>query len=519
VRGLAFLAAAGQLSSALDDWWRTRVPAGSLPVLLVAHEPELETWVDGLDAVVIVGVATEAELDLYRGRRNVSATVVRDAPVDVTEYTIRLYGGPDEHCFLPGAAAEPAQAPEQERRPGNGSWTARPTRGLPSAEPDPTPHWDPIAAASSEPEPQDAQPQQAGSPGWVPDPFRSLAAARPVPRGSRPQPSPAPEPGAGPAGASWPQGSGPAAARTPRSAGRPTGHRRPFLGSLVGRAAGLYRGRSRDGRQELSRLALAHSHGKIVGVISRAGGVGKTAVAAAVGIIYGEAVEDSGASVAIVDQNVDNPDQWSRLDLDGRLRTVSEIMADIDAGREWSIPAWNRTPGLAVYPERRAPNGGYAPAAIERLAGQLRVLHLVSVIDLPNTLPAFTAGKAGVSAGWLRVADVVAIPTTDDPTRLRGVIELLETPLIKGDANNAYRSVPVIVAYVRSPLRAVREDRGVRRTLDEIRDRVVEVVEIPKDERATLAVVRGRPITEINPALRRAYVELSLAIARALSDS
>jgi cellulose biosynthesis protein BcsQ len=115
------------------------------------------------------------------------------------------------------------------------------------------------------------------------------------------------------------------------------------------------------------------------------------------------------------------------------------------------------------------------------------------------------------------VADLVIIPITDDPTRLQGVVELLDTPLIDGDADNGYRRLPVIVAYVRSTLRAIREDSGVVRSLDEIRDRVVEVVEIPKDERATLAVVRGLPITEIDPALRQAYVDLSLAIARALS--
>jgi MinD-like ATPase involved in chromosome partitioning or flagellar assembly len=282
---------------------------------------------------------------------------------------------------------------------------------------------------------------------------------------------------------------------------------------------GLHRRGPSEAPEELSTLALAHTHGKIVGVVSRAGGVGKTAVAAAVGIICGEAVHDSGGSAAVIDQNVDNPDQWGRLELDGRVRTVAEIMADIEGGREWSIPAWNRTPGLAIYPERRTGGGGYAPGLIEHLAGQLRNLHLISVVDLPNCLPDFTSPKGALSAGWLSMADLVTIPTTDDPTRLRGVIELLDTPVVRGDARNGYRSIPVIVAYVRSPLRAIREDRNVRRTLEEIRDRVVEVVEIPKDERATLAVVRGQPITEINPVLRRAYIELSLAIARALAEA
>ena len=56
---------------------------------------------------------------------------------------------------------------------------------------------------------------------------------------------------------------------------------------------------------ELTTLALSHRIGKIVGVTSRAGGVGKTAIAAGLGIIYGEAVQDSGWCAAVVDQNHD----------------------------------------------------------------------------------------------------------------------------------------------------------------------------------------------------------------------
>ncbi len=53
--------------------------------------------------------------------------------------------------------------------------------------------------------------------------------------------------------------------------------------------------------------------------------------------------------------------------------------------------------------------------------------------------------------------------------------------------------------------------------LDQIRRRVVAVVEIPKNERATLAIVKGQPITEIDAGLREAYVDLALTVARALA--
>ena len=296
--------------------------------------------------------------------------------------------------------------------------------------------------------------------------------------------------------------------------GRSSGLRR-----LVSRAAGMLRpgGRGQWVPEELTRLALAHPLGTIVCVTSRAGGVGKTAIAAALGIIYGEAVQGSGWCAAVVDQNIGNPDQWGRLSLDSESATVFEIMADIEAGREWTVPAWNRTPALAVYPERRDVGEGYAPGQIERFASELRELHMLSVIDLPNRLPAFSSAEASVAAGWVGVCDLLLLPTTDDPTRLLGVLDFLDAPIVRGDGRAGPRPVPVVVPYVRSPLRAVRNDPGVVAMLDQIRRRVVAVVEIPKNERATLAIVKGQPITEIDAGLREAYLDLALTVARALA--
>lgn len=269
--------------------------------------------------------------------------------------------------------------------------------------------------------------------------------------------------------------------------------------------------------EELSRLVLSHTTGRIVGVSSRAGGVGKTAVAAALGIICGEAVQESGWCAAVVDQNIGNPDQWGRLTLSAQVPTVFEIMADIEAGREWTVPAWNRTPALAIYPERRDVSDAYAPGQVERFAAQLRQLHAVSVIDLPNRIPAFTSAEAAVCAGWMGVCDLLLLPTSDDPTRLQGVLDYLDSPMVRGDPSTGSRPVRAVVPYVRSPLRAVRDDPGVRAMIETIRGRVAAVVEIPRNERATLAIVRGQPITEVDAGLRNAYLELALTVARTLS--
>jgi hypothetical protein len=114
------------------------------------------------------------------------------------------------------------------------------------------------------------------------------------------------------------------------------------------------------------------------------------------------------------------------------------------------------------------------------------------------------------------MSDLLVLPTTDDPTRLQGVLDYLGAPMVKGDPESGLRPVRVVVPYLRSPLKAVRSDSHVLGMLELIRQRVHAVVEIPKNERATLAIVKGRPITEVDAGLRDAYMELALTVARAL---
>jgi MinD-like ATPase involved in chromosome partitioning or flagellar assembly len=458
--GLAFIATEGEVSDMLDSWWSYAVPADRMPVLVLLHEPGLERWVGGMDAEAVVGVTRQDELSRYAGLPNVRAVVGRDVRA-LTELVMQTY----DDCFdAPPPGADAPTAP-----PASGDTPYRPR-----------------VAARETPRPM----VQPGPPAAPPGPPWAAVPAQPVPAQPRPAPGPP---------------------RTP-----------PIdLRGLVERATSMLSQAPRGAwvPEELTRLILSHTSGRIVGVSSRAGGVGKTAVAAALGIIYGEAVQESGWCAAVVDQNIGNPDQWGRLTLSAQVPTVFEIMADIEAGREWTVPAWNRTPALAIYPERRDVADAYAPGQVERFAAQLRQLHAVSVIDLPNRIPAFTSAEAAVCAGWLGVCDLLLVPTTDDPTRLQGVLDYLDAPMVRGDSGVAYRRVRAVVPYVRSPLKAVREDPGVRAMLDEIRARVVAVVEIPRNERATLAIVRGQPITEVDAGLRSAYVELALTVARALREA
>ena len=163
--GLAFITATGALSSVLDAWWRDQVPAGSLPVVLMTQEAELQTWVTGLDAVFLVGVAEEADLRLYERCPNVSATLARGGAMELTEYAMRLYGGGDWDCFVVHVPPLPTSAsPPHGRLDPSPRGAPPPGVALPVAQRGPPPARD----------------------AWVPDPLQSLAGARPVISGARP---------------------------------------------------------------------------------------------------------------------------------------------------------------------------------------------------------------------------------------------------------------------------------------------------------------------------------------------
>src|SRR5207249_10563791 len=76
----------------LDVWWQANERAGSVPVLLLLHEPELDTWIHGLDAEFVIGVADEEERGLYAAFGNVQTILTQD-PLVVTEYAMQRYGG------------------------------------------------------------------------------------------------------------------------------------------------------------------------------------------------------------------------------------------------------------------------------------------------------------------------------------------------------------------------------------------------------------------------------------------
>jgi MinD-like ATPase involved in chromosome partitioning or flagellar assembly len=317
------------------------------------------------------------------------------------------------------------------------------------------------------------------APSRPPDPLRLLAAAG----------------RAGTATGPAPAGGSPPKAADPR---RPV-----FVGRLFDRLAHLRRPALSD---ELGQAVLSCKP-LVAAVVSRKGGVGKTASAAAIAALLGEAVDPFGHTAALVDANIGNPDAWGRLQARSHALTVREIVTRLTRGEEPPSPAYAETPALAVYPESREAGDGYAPAQVQRLAGYLAARHAAVVVDLPNRLPAFTSADAALAAAWIAEADVVVLPTTADPAALLGVTEYLAAQSLRGK--------PVVVPYIVPRLREIRSAPEVLGLLQRIQASGASIVEVPDDDRATLALIRRTAITDAGLALRQAYVALAARVVEA----
>jgi MinD-like ATPase involved in chromosome partitioning or flagellar assembly len=545
VPGIAFLSAQGRAGSELDDWWHRTATAPGRPVVIAAHEDGLPRWIPGLDADFVVAVPDDEALTTYRHLPNVTATV-DDDPRQLAELALRILGPPAP----PPALAETRQ-PQPHVVPAARQAPAPPTPvapqpPMPAA---PQPSATPAPPAPAQPPPAPPPPARTPSPPPVPRPDltppaverapRPPAEAAPAPPAERAQPARAPfadpfellthaepiEPDGPPRG-----GSHMARALAQETAAL---SRRSVLGEQHARIAqpqpetrlrpGLPRP-NLDPRQILDRLgqgrrapvgaelgqAVLACKPVVAAVVSRKGGVGKTASAAAIAAILGEAVDPFGHTAALVDANVGNPDAWGRLDIQGQPPTMRDLVRSLMSGLEPPSPAFAETPALAIYPESREAGDGYAPAQIQRVAAYLKARHAAVVVDLPNRLPAFTSAEAAVAAAWVGEADVLVLPTTADPTALLGAIEYLDADSVQGK--------PVVVSYIVPRVRQIRDAPQVRGMLDRIRASVAALVEIPDDDRATLALIQRVAITEVGGELRQAYVGLATRVVEAAAS-
>jgi MinD-like ATPase involved in chromosome partitioning or flagellar assembly len=420
----------------------------------------------------------------------VPALYMSDGPAPVIR-PAELSPGPAGMAGVPRPSAAPPPPPPTPTAP------PPPPREVPSwptppsaAPPPPAPPPGPVA-----PPPGPFTPPPPGPPQFAPP--------APPPPASGHLPQPAPAPTSGPP--LQPAGPPPLTRRTMLGEGQGSGF---SLKNVFGRLS-----MGGGGRAEVN-AALGHALvGRkppiCVSVVSRKGGVGKTASAAAIAAIFGEAVDPLGATACLVDANIGNPDAWGRLEIQGVPPTMREVVTRLMSGQEPPTPAYARTPALAVYPEARDAGDGYAPAQIQRVSNYLRTRHAAIVVDLPNRLPAFTSAEAAIAAAWIAESDVVVLPATADPAALIGVLEYINA--------ESLRTKAIVVPYIVPRMKEVRNAPEIRGLLEEVRVRVFTVADVPDDDRATLALIRRQAITEISPPLRSAYLRLAETVVHAAS--
>ena len=478
VRGLDFFAARGDVARQLDAWWERHVAADARAVILVMDEPGLESHLAGLDPELVVGLAREADRGRYARQRLAHAVVTED-PLEVAAYAIDTFA-----CFRRAAAPEPeapAPAPELIFMPR--VQPHAPARTAPPLPPEPV------------------------ATGTLTDPFTELSAvaALGVPVDGEHERRPVERRPAERRSNELSRASLFAGAEATRALARVGDVPRLSLFRRI-----FVRPRRMAIPREIGDLVLGLHPAPLVVVPARKGGVGKTVTAGAVAQVVGYALGDTTGSAAIVDQNIGNPDQWGRLDIPTSAGTVRQLMAALSSGLELPpTPAWAKTPALGVYPEDRSSADAYPPGLIQRFVQHLRERHVFLVVDLPNRLPDYTTAEAAICAAYLELADLVILPTTDDPSALLGVLEYLETPSMQGKR--------VIVSYIVSSDRQLRRHRVVQELLDEIRRRVIAIETVPKSEKATLAIVKGVSILDISPKLRDAYIRVARTAVRALA--
>ncbi len=239
----------------------------------------------------------------------------------------------------------------------------------------------------------------------------------------------------------------------------------------------------------------------VIGFAGHKGGVGKTAHAAGVAIEFGRAASAIGhGRAALVDANLNNPDQWDMFGIRSGAVTVRQAMDRIVRGEAPSQAIHAATPGLTLYPESKEP-AEYTKAEIDALAGWLKRRHPVIVLDFANTRPSLSGGPAARALQyWLPHIDVLCVPAQTDLKDLQAVLAFLSIPnLPKG----------IVVPYIEKRLARLRKDPKILQMVDvEIGGRC-EVVRLPDDDRAALAVLCNVPAADLSPALGTAYQNLA----------
>ena len=490
VRGLDFLTARGPLGAGLDSWWQRNVLPSSLPVYLIRDEPDLPAWIRGTDGCWFIAVdGPERERVFVALAEPAFPVVARDLEV-VAEQAMLALGGRGEinpvfHPTFP-YGQEPI------------SWARAVPRLNPRLPELVRLRNDAVEVPAFDPAPRRSLPaalREAGTAEYrahVP-----LRPSQPISYDVEPVP-----------GVELAPGAERAAAPMPRDV--PGGKLREALRKmeagpqLLGRIFRATSGRAVNPSPAMGPTVNANRP-MMVGFASRKGGVGKTTHAAATAATIGESLDGLADTAALVDGNITNPDSWA-LNPPRDSATVRTLVSRLTQGQDPPPEQYARTPRLAIYPEDRDSEEAYTQTEIDVVAEYLRRRHSFIAVDLPNALPSLTSGGPGaVSAAWLIHCDLVVLPFNADPRARQGLLEYVAA--LADDP--ALARLPIVAPYIVSRNRAIAADPAVLGDIADLRRRGVEIVEVPDDENALLALLRDLPINQASPALRQSYVNLT----------
>ncbi|MDQ6747204.1 MAG: hypothetical protein M3010_03740 [Candidatus Dormibacteraeota bacterium] len=485
VRGVEFLSATGPVGAGLDSWWQRNVLPSSMPIFLAIDEPGLRDWIPGTDGSWFLGVSGPGDERTLASTAEDVFPVVTSDPEVVTEQAMQAIGGRGE--------VSPVFHPSFPYRQAALGWD-RPVPRLDPPVPEPLVVLDSrVATAALHEAAGAAYRVTAPPPPPLPISYEVEPAVGPPPPGTPP----------GPAGARLGGG------------GLQAAMARVHSGSQ--RLRGILRTRPQVGGELSPSLGPTVNANRpiVAGFASRKGGVGKTTHAAGTAATVGEALDGLPDTAALVDGNITNPDSWALNPPPGSA-TVRTLVSCLTQGQDPPPEQYARTPRLAIYPESRDSEELYTQAEVDLVAQYLRRRHSFIAVDLPNALPSMTSGGPGaVAAAWLVHCDVVVLPFNADPRARQG---LLEYVAVLGE-DRALARLPVIAPYIVSANRAISADPAVQADIAELRRRGVEVVEVPDDEKALLALLRDLPINQASPGLRRSYARMTEALVEVVLRS
>jgi MinD-like ATPase involved in chromosome partitioning or flagellar assembly len=264
------------------------------------------------------------------------------------------------------------------------------------------------------------------------------------------------------------------------------------------------------GPDELARRALLHrirrplAQTHRIAVTSIKGGVGKTTVAACLGLVL---AEHSGDRVVVLDANPDAGTLADRLTGESEV-TVRELLRDLDDVGSWAdLSRYTSLAGrLQVLASEQDPASGaaFSRAEYEQVSGLLTRFFDLMVTDSGTGL------VHSAMAGTLGLADsliVVGAPTVDGAGRAAKTLDWLRA---HGHAGLAAEAL-VVLSHDR-----VSKEVDTRRIREHFAARCRGVVDVPHDPH--LATGGRIDLAHLHSGTRDAFLELAALVSDGFRD-